>query len=75
MGTKKSGRYLTPRECDALDLLLVGYTYKQVAHKLGVTPHTMNQMMQNARDRMEFQTTIQLAAQYALKRELWRNSS
>jgi DNA-binding NarL/FixJ family response regulator len=60
---------LTAREREVLALVARGYTNKEVAAALGITPSTVKNHLQNILDKLHLENRVQAAA-FALREEL-----
>ncbi|MDA8233982.1 MAG: response regulator transcription factor [Clostridia bacterium] len=58
----KNKKSLTQRERELLTLLVKGYTNKEIANFLTVTPHTVKNHLYNIMDKLGIQNRVQLAA-------------
>lgn len=53
---------ISEREIEVLKWLLDGYLVKQISHKTGRSPHTINKQIQSAKNRLNCSTTSQAVA-------------
>jgi DNA-binding CsgD family transcriptional regulator len=51
---------LTDRQREVVDLRLQGYTHKQVAEKLGITPHTVKSYLMIVYEKLEVHSVNEL---------------
>ncbi|MCZ4721530.1 LuxR C-terminal-related transcriptional regulator [Legionella pneumophila] len=58
---------LTPREYNTLLLLSEGYTDKQTAKKLGISPRTVEAHINNSKQKLGVKTRAELIAQFSRK--------
>ncbi|HAT8759615.1 TPA: hypothetical protein JBA34_16440 [Legionella pneumophila] len=58
---------LTPREYNTLLLLSEGYTDKQTAKKLGISPRTVEAHINNSKQKLGIKTRAELIAQFSRK--------
>jgi DNA-binding CsgD family transcriptional regulator len=56
---------LTAKQCECLELVLHHLTSKQIALELGISPHTVNQRLDSARQRLGAATRHEAAILYA----------
>lgn len=63
-----SSRELTPREKEVLYCCSRGQTYKQIAHKLGLSEQTIKNYLSAIRDKLDVQTTM--AAVWKMRKQL-----
>lgn len=55
---------LTPRETMVLELISQGYQYAEIAHKLGLSPHTIKNHTVNIRTRLDARTNAHAVAKW-----------
>ena len=65
---------MTPREIEVVGLLCRGYTHPQIAERLGTTTDCVRDTVKRARKGTECETSYQLVAEFAAKREKQRRS-
>lgn len=59
---------LTARELEVVELLCTGLTVKEIAHRLGVSYHTVVAHLAGARRHTDSRTNAQLAARIRVRR-------
>ena len=73
-GQTLTGKSLTPREMNVLELVAKGATNKEIGNALYITEHTVKIHMRNILEKLHLQNRIQ-AAVYALREGLVNNSA
>ncbi len=66
---------LTPRECDVLDLLLLGLAPREIASRLALSQRTVEHRIQDLRSKFGAETTTRLACLAIGTRLLGKNTS
>lgn len=61
---------LTPKQCEVLDLLIQHKTSKEIARELGISPHTVDQRVQFAKEKLGVETRSEAAVEYRRLMEL-----
>lgn len=62
---KEAHGRLTAKQCECLELVLCHLTSKQIAQRLGISPHTVNQRLDGARKALGANTRLDAAVKYA----------
>lgn len=63
---------LSRRERDALDGLLSGLPHKQIAERLGLSPHTVHTYVKNVYKRYQVSSQAELMALFIPQNRSWR---
>jgi DNA-binding NarL/FixJ family response regulator len=63
----ESNEQLTAREQEVAKLLIVGDTYKQIAHSLFISPDTVRQHIKNIYRKLQINSRIQLVNEFNSK--------
>lgn len=68
-GVMVAGTHLTPREKEVMELSSEGLTAHEVGERLGMSPRTVNQHMDNVADKLGTRNRVQTVAE-AIRRDL-----